>query len=231
MCVYVCVCLYVYVCVCVYVCRCLLSLFYPCFKPVLRLFYPCFIPVLNPFYLCFAPVSCPVILSFTLAPCLLFLTVVRYLLDLLLALASCPFALVFCSCLLFSPRFLFLFFCSSLLLFCSFNILHCFYLVRSCSFALTVLPYSFWFSCVHPHTPTARWYTHARTQTRIHKYTHIYAHTHTHTPPLQVVHYDPPQFYNSHLDWFGVNSSPNWNWDPTTGGVNRFATVFLRLLM
>jgi hypothetical protein len=26
-----------------------------------------------------------------------------------------------------------------------------------------------------------------------------------------------------------VGSSKNWNWDPATGGVNRFATVFLYL--
>jgi prolyl 4-hydroxylase len=46
---------------------------------------------------------------------------------------------------------------------------------------------------------------------------------------LQVVKYEPAQFYNSHTDWFDLGSSPNWNWDPARGGVNRFATVFLYL--
>lgn len=46
---------------------------------------------------------------------------------------------------------------------------------------------------------------------------------------LQMVRYEPPQWYNSHQDWFNVGASPNWNWDPATGGVNRFATVFLYL--
>jgi prolyl 4-hydroxylase len=46
---------------------------------------------------------------------------------------------------------------------------------------------------------------------------------------LQVVKYEPSQFYNSHTDWFDLGASPNWNWDPARGGVNRFATVFLYL--
>jgi len=46
---------------------------------------------------------------------------------------------------------------------------------------------------------------------------------------LQVVKYEPSQFYNSHTDWFDLGASPNWNWDPARGGVNRFANVFLYL--
>lgn len=46
---------------------------------------------------------------------------------------------------------------------------------------------------------------------------------------LQVVKYEPGQFYNSHTDWFNLDASPNWNWDPARNGTNRFATVFLYL--
>lgn len=46
---------------------------------------------------------------------------------------------------------------------------------------------------------------------------------------LQVVKYEPGQFYNSHTDWFNLDASPNWNWDPAKNGTNRFATVFLYL--
>lgn len=49
------------------------------------------------------------------------------------------------------------------------------------------------------------------------------------TDGLQVVRYEPPQFYNSHEDHFDIDASPGWNWDPSRGGVNRLATVFLYL--
>jgi len=46
---------------------------------------------------------------------------------------------------------------------------------------------------------------------------------------LQIVHYETGQFYDFHQDWMEKTSTPNWNWDPKEGGVNRFATVFLYL--
>lgn len=47
---------------------------------------------------------------------------------------------------------------------------------------------------------------------------------------FQVVHYDPSQLYLPHHDFFPMQSSTDeWNFDPKTGGSNRFATVFLYL--
>ena len=46
---------------------------------------------------------------------------------------------------------------------------------------------------------------------------------------LQLVHYDPGQYYLEHTDYFDIHSDPNWDFNPETGGVNRFATVFLYL--
>lgn len=50
---------------------------------------------------------------------------------------------------------------------------------------------------------------------------------------LQMVHYDPGQYYHSHQDWFDPQTSgrsgSDFNWDPSTGGVNRFATLFIYL--
>jgi len=48
---------------------------------------------------------------------------------------------------------------------------------------------------------------------------------------FQILHYEPGQFYNSHEDWFGAEDSvkQNRNFDPSSGGANRFATLFLYL--
>lgn len=48
---------------------------------------------------------------------------------------------------------------------------------------------------------------------------------------LQMVHYDPGQYYHLHQDWFDPVSLPQstYNWDPSNGGANRFATLFIYL--
>nr|AIG55679.1 secreted protein [Thraustotheca clavata] len=46
---------------------------------------------------------------------------------------------------------------------------------------------------------------------------------------LQLLRYQQKQAYIAHTDYFGVHTSPEWNWDPKYGGSNRFATVFLYL--
>jgi prolyl 4-hydroxylase len=47
---------------------------------------------------------------------------------------------------------------------------------------------------------------------------------------LQVVRYQTGQFYHSHHDFFNIGATNDgWNFDPTTGGSNRIATVFLYL--
>eukprot|EP00658_Telonema_sp_P-2_P072228 TRINITY_DN6139_c0_g1_i4.p1 TRINITY_DN6139_c0_g1~~TRINITY_DN6139_c0_g1_i4.p1 ORF type:complete len:357 (-),score=47.93 TRINITY_DN6139_c0_g1_i4:260-1330(-) len=46
---------------------------------------------------------------------------------------------------------------------------------------------------------------------------------------LQVLRYEPGQAYITHTDYFETNTSPDFNWDPTKGGSNRLATVFLYL--
>ncbi|KDO19374.1 hypothetical protein SPRG_15464 [Saprolegnia parasitica CBS 223.65] len=46
---------------------------------------------------------------------------------------------------------------------------------------------------------------------------------------LQLLRYQQKQAYIPHTDYFGVDTSPDWNWNPKTGGSNRFATVFLYL--
>lgn len=46
---------------------------------------------------------------------------------------------------------------------------------------------------------------------------------------FQVVKYQPGQSYNTHTDWFSLDSGRGWNWDPATGGSNRWATLFLYL--
>lgn len=47
---------------------------------------------------------------------------------------------------------------------------------------------------------------------------------------LQVVRYQPGQFYHSHHDFFNIGATNDgWNFDPMTGGSNRIATVFFYL--
>ncbi|OQR87192.1 hypothetical protein ACHHYP_09410 [Achlya hypogyna] len=46
---------------------------------------------------------------------------------------------------------------------------------------------------------------------------------------LQLLRYQQKQAYIPHTDYFDVNTSPDWNWNPKAGGSNRFATVFLYL--
>lgn len=46
---------------------------------------------------------------------------------------------------------------------------------------------------------------------------------------IQILRYKQKQAYVAHHDFFAVGSSPDFNWDPSTGGHNRLATVFLYL--
>ncbi|RLN75213.1 hypothetical protein BBJ28_00024573 [Nothophytophthora sp. Chile5] len=46
---------------------------------------------------------------------------------------------------------------------------------------------------------------------------------------LQLLRYQQKQAYIAHEDYFPVNVTPAFNFDPHTGGSNRFATVFLYL--
>lgn len=48
---------------------------------------------------------------------------------------------------------------------------------------------------------------------------------------LQMVHYDPGQYYMPHTDYFDLHSdtSNTWNFDPSSGGWNRIATIFIYL--
>lgn len=46
---------------------------------------------------------------------------------------------------------------------------------------------------------------------------------------FQIVRYHPGQSYITHSDFFSLDSGRGWNWDPATGGVNRWATLFLYL--
>ncbi|ETV93663.1 hypothetical protein H310_12430 [Aphanomyces invadans] len=46
---------------------------------------------------------------------------------------------------------------------------------------------------------------------------------------LQLLRYKQKQAYIPHNDWFELNTTPDFNWEPKAGGTNRFATVFLYL--
>lgn len=46
---------------------------------------------------------------------------------------------------------------------------------------------------------------------------------------IQLLRYTQKQAYTPHTDWFGLDTSNTWNWDPSINGSNRFATVFLYL--
>ncbi|KAH9102448.1 hypothetical protein AeMF1_020961 [Aphanomyces euteiches] len=46
---------------------------------------------------------------------------------------------------------------------------------------------------------------------------------------LQLLRYKQKQAYAPHTDYFGTETKGDWNWDPSTGGSNRFATVFMYL--
>jgi prolyl 4-hydroxylase len=46
---------------------------------------------------------------------------------------------------------------------------------------------------------------------------------------LQLLRYRQKQAYIPHHDWFDDGADPTFNFDPATGGSNRFATVFLYL--
>ncbi|KAH9118757.1 hypothetical protein LEN26_011951 [Aphanomyces euteiches] len=46
---------------------------------------------------------------------------------------------------------------------------------------------------------------------------------------LQLLRYKQKQAYAPHTDYFGTEAKGDWNWDPSTGGSNRFATVFMYL--
>eukprot|EP00591_Stephanopyxis_turris_P013992 CAMPEP_0195532780 /NCGR_PEP_ID=MMETSP0794_2-20130614/39104_1 /TAXON_ID=515487 /ORGANISM="Stephanopyxis turris, Strain CCMP 815" /LENGTH=237 /DNA_ID=CAMNT_0040665131 /DNA_START=514 /DNA_END=1224 /DNA_ORIENTATION=+ len=46
---------------------------------------------------------------------------------------------------------------------------------------------------------------------------------------IQVLRYERGQAYVAHHDYFPSQQSEDFNWDPYTGGSNRFATVFLYL--
>jgi prolyl 4-hydroxylase len=46
---------------------------------------------------------------------------------------------------------------------------------------------------------------------------------------IQVLRYETSQAYIAHHDYFPVRQSEDFNWDPSRGGSNRFATVFLYL--
>lgn len=46
---------------------------------------------------------------------------------------------------------------------------------------------------------------------------------------LQLLRYKQKQAYIAHTDYFDKHTTSEWNWDPSRGGSNRFATVFLYL--
>jgi len=46
---------------------------------------------------------------------------------------------------------------------------------------------------------------------------------------IQILRYKQKQAYIAHHDYFAVGTSPDHNWDPSTGGTNRMATIFLYL--
>ncbi|TYZ64380.1 hypothetical protein PybrP1_009060 [[Pythium] brassicae (nom. inval.)] len=46
---------------------------------------------------------------------------------------------------------------------------------------------------------------------------------------LQLLRYQQRQAYIAHTDYFETHTTAEWNWDPSHGGSNRFATVFLYL--
>lgn len=46
---------------------------------------------------------------------------------------------------------------------------------------------------------------------------------------FQILHYTPGQFYNSHEDWFDPDVDGTREYEPSLGGANRFATLFLYL--
>ncbi|CAK4076653.1 unnamed protein product [Aphanomyces euteiches] len=46
---------------------------------------------------------------------------------------------------------------------------------------------------------------------------------------LQLLRYQQKQAYIAHTDYFSPQTSLDWNWNPKTGGSNRFATVFMYL--
>lgn len=46
---------------------------------------------------------------------------------------------------------------------------------------------------------------------------------------LQLLRYKQKQAYIAHNDYFDPHTTKEWNWDPSRGGSNRFATVFLYL--
>lgn len=46
---------------------------------------------------------------------------------------------------------------------------------------------------------------------------------------LQLLRYKQKQAYIAHTDYFDKHTTSDWNWDPSHGGSNRFATVFLYL--
>jgi prolyl 4-hydroxylase len=46
---------------------------------------------------------------------------------------------------------------------------------------------------------------------------------------LQLLRYKQKQAYIAHTDYFDTYTTDEWNWDPTTGGSNRFATMFMYL--
>lgn len=46
---------------------------------------------------------------------------------------------------------------------------------------------------------------------------------------LQLLRYKQKQAYIAHTDYFDKHTTAEWNWDPSHGGSNRFATVFLYL--
>ncbi|DAZ94226.1 TPA: hypothetical protein N0F65_001076 [Lagenidium giganteum] len=46
---------------------------------------------------------------------------------------------------------------------------------------------------------------------------------------LQLLRYKQKQAYIAHTDYFDKHTTSEWNWDPSTGGSNRFATMFMYL--
>jgi prolyl 4-hydroxylase len=46
---------------------------------------------------------------------------------------------------------------------------------------------------------------------------------------IQILRYKPKQAYIGHHDYFPTGQSDDFNWDPKSGGSNRFATLLLYL--